>query len=104
MCELIRSIIGGGVIEGVRLEDLKETVFDSIDCPGDDLSGKNILIFFSFKYNIGETEICAASGGSAAQTYSWTILLDGSSIRANDLPRWELDTASKEKIDAKKSG
>jgi hypothetical protein len=39
MCELIRSLLGGGAYEGVRLEDLKETVFDSIDCPGDDTVG-----------------------------------------------------------------
>jgi hypothetical protein len=64
------------------------------------------MIYQVFKYSlkpIGETEVCAASGGSSAQTYSWTILLEGISIQASDLPKWELDPASKEKIDARKN-
>ena len=36
MCELIRSLIGGGVYEGVKFDDLKEIMFDSIECPGEE--------------------------------------------------------------------
>jgi hypothetical protein len=103
MCELIRSIIGGGAYEGVRLDDLKETVFDNIDCPGDELAGINFIKAYINLNYLGETEVCAATGGSAGQTYTWTILLEGGSIKANELPKWELDPTSKEKIDARKN-
>ena len=46
MCEIIRALIAGNVIEGVKLEDLNESVVDGIDCPGDGEEGnllKNII-------------------------------------------------------------
>lgn len=39
MCEIIRALIAGNVIEGVKLEDLNESVVDGIDCPGDGEEG-----------------------------------------------------------------
>lgn len=82
MCELFRALIAGGVIEGRKLTDLTESVVDVIDCPGD---GEN-----------GQSEICAVSGGSAAQKYAWYILLEGISITtSNDKPRWQFDEKSK---------
>jgi hypothetical protein len=35
MCEIIRAMIAGGLIEGARLDDLSESAFDAIDCPGE---------------------------------------------------------------------
>ncbi len=35
MCEIIRALISGGVIEGARLDDLSTEVIDGIDCPGE---------------------------------------------------------------------
>jgi hypothetical protein len=35
MCEIIRALIAGGVIEGAKLDELNENVVDNIDCPGE---------------------------------------------------------------------
>jgi hypothetical protein len=87
MCEIIRAFIAAGMIDGARLDDLNDTVVDAIDCPGD---GEE-----------GQSEICAVSGGSAAQGYAWYILLEGLSITASEKPQWQLDPKSKEAIDLK---
>jgi hypothetical protein len=89
MCEIIRALVAGGVIEGAKIDDLNESIADAIDCPGD---GDN-----------GQSEVCAVSGGSAGQSYSWYILLDGISITANEMPKWELDSKSKDKLELRKS-
>ncbi len=39
MCEIFRALIAGGIIEGVKLDELNETVVDGIDCPGDGEEG-----------------------------------------------------------------
>jgi hypothetical protein len=39
MCEIFRALIAGGVIEGVKLDELNETVVDGFDCPGDGEGG-----------------------------------------------------------------
>ena len=89
MCEIFRALIAGGIIEGVKLDELTDTVVDGIDCPG---NGEE-----------GQSEICAVSGGSAAQNYAWYILLDGISITANENPRFEMDPRSKEKLENRKN-
>ena len=90
MCEILRALIAGGLIDGARIDDLNDTIVDGIDCPGD---GEE-----------GQSEICAVSGGSAAQNYSWFILLDGMSIQTSEKPGWILDPKSKEILDLKRSG
>jgi len=87
MCEIFRALIAGGIIEGAKLEELNESISDGIDCPGE---GEE-----------GQSEVCAVSGGSAAQKYAWNILLFGKSIMINEKPKWELDPKSKEKLNAK---
>ena len=87
MCELFRALIAGGVIEGSKLEDLSDSAVDGIDCPGE---GEE-----------SQSEVCAVSGGSAAQKYAWFIFLDGESIMMNEKPKWELDPKSKERINSK---
>ena len=89
MCELIRALIAGGIIEGAKLGELNDSAVDGIDCPGE---GEE-----------SQSEVCAVSGGSAAQKYAWYILLKGSSIMINEKPKWELNPQSKEKINAKLS-
>jgi hypothetical protein len=88
MCEIFRALIAGGIIEGVKLDELNESIVDGIDCPGD---GEE-----------GQSEICAVSGGSASQNYAWYILLEGISITANERPQWDLDPKSKDKLEIKK--
>ncbi len=44
MCEIIRALIAGNIIEGVKLEDLNESVVDGIDCPGDGEEGNFIIL------------------------------------------------------------
>lgn len=88
MCEMIRALIAGGVIEGAKLDELTESLADGIDCPGDG--------------DEGQSEICAVTGGSAAQAYSWIILLEGISITASERPAWELDPKSKDKLEIRK--
>ena len=43
MCEIVRALIAGGVIEGARLDDLSDAVVDGIDCPGESDEGKKII-------------------------------------------------------------
>jgi len=88
MCELVRALIAGGVIKGSKLEELSESSVDGIDCPGEG--------------DLGQSEICAVSGGSPAQKYAWYILLEGASITAASLPKWELDPKSKKKLTDRK--
>lgn len=52
---------------------------------------------------LGQSEICAVSGGSPSQKYAWYILLEGASITANGLPKWELNPKTKEKLNARKN-
>jgi hypothetical protein len=52
-----------------------------------------------FLNNIGQSEICAVSGGAHGQNYSWYILLEGISITATERPQWEMDPRSKELLD-----
>ena len=40
MCEIVRALIAGGVIEGERLNDLTDTAVDGLDCPGESEEGK----------------------------------------------------------------
>ena len=87
MCEMFRALIAGGVIEGAKLDELSDSAVDGIDCPGE---GEE-----------SQSEVCAVSGGSAAQKYAWYIFLEGSSIMINEKPKWELDPKSKEKLSAK---
>ncbi len=88
ICELIRAFIAGGIFEGAKLEELTEDTFQGIDCAGP---------------NDPDLQICAVSGGSSGQNYSWYILLEGISITANDTPKWELEQTSREKIEARKT-
>jgi hypothetical protein len=39
MCEIVRALIAGGVLEGVKLDELNESVIDGIDCPGESDEG-----------------------------------------------------------------
>ena len=94
--------MGGGVYEGVKFDDLREIVFDSIECVGEDNESNWTKNNLFIKKIIVETQVCAATGGSAAQSYTWTILLEGSSIRANDSPKWELDPRSRQYVVSKR--
>jgi hypothetical protein len=80
MCEIVRAMIAGGLIQGAKISELKEADFDAIDCPGE--SDK------------GQSEICAVNGGSAGQGYGWIIILEGMSVTASNNPQWEQDAAS----------
>lgn len=74
MCEIIRALIAGGKIEGFSLSELDAQVLDYISCPGDE----------------SQTQVCAATGGSAAQNYSWYIFLEGASLSIDGKPKWEI--------------
>jgi hypothetical protein len=43
MCEIVRALIAGGVIEGVRLDQLAEDSFNQLDCPGEEGTSKDRL-------------------------------------------------------------
>lgn len=43
MCELVRALIAGGVLEGVKLDQLSENSFRDLSCPG--IESKNILTY-----------------------------------------------------------
>lgn len=79
MCEIVRALIANGKIpeigEDVKSIDLK--LLDYIDCPGND----------------GQTQVCAATGGSFADSKSWLILLDGTSITVNKEPKYVLSNS-----------
>ena len=98
MCEIVRGLIAGGVIEGSKIEELSESSIEGIDCPGEGDEGQLNSLYF-----IGQSEICAVSGGSPSQKYAWYILLEGISITANNLPKWELNPKTKERLNAKKA-
>ena len=90
MCELVRAMIAGNLFEGQKIDTLSEESFEGIECVGP--TNK-------------ELQICAATGGSAGQNYSWNILLDPSSFTVKDTtdrPKFKLDTQSKEKIEQRK--
>lgn len=74
MCEIIRALVANGKIpevgQDVKSIDLK--VLDFIDCPGTE----------------GQTQVCAATGGSFADKKGWYILLDGTSITINKEPKY----------------
>lgn len=76
MCEIVRSLVGNGKIpevgEDVKSLDLK--LLDFIDCPGDD----------------GQTQVCAATGGSFGDKKGWYILLDGQSLTINKEPKYKI--------------
>jgi hypothetical protein len=59
-----------------------------------------VLVIYLF---LGQSEICAVSGGSAAQQYAWYILLEGISITASEKPKWDLEPNSKKKLETKKN-
>ena len=86
MCEIARALIAGGVLDGVKLDDLNDNSFNGLNCPG----------------NVNSVGVCAVSGGSAAQDYAWYILLEGMSIQVDEFPKWELTSQSKEIIDTRK--
>jgi hypothetical protein len=81
MCEIVRALVANGKIpeigEEVKSIDLK--LLDYIDCPGSD----------------GQTEVCAATGGSFADNKSWLIMLDGQSITINKEPKYVLSNKAK---------
>lgn len=87
MCEIFRALIAGGLVEGVKLDDLTSTAAEAIDCPGE---GEK-----------GQSEICAVSGGAPDQKYSWYILLDGISLTTSGTPKFEMDANSRKKVDSK---
>lgn len=78
MCEIVRALIAGGALEGVSLDNLNEDSFNDISCPG----------------NPRKEGICAVSGGSPNQKYSWYILLEGKGIKIGDKPNWEMTQRS----------
>ena len=91
-CELIRAMIVGGVFEGQKIEDLNEDSFQGIECPGPADQ---------------DLQICAATSGSAAQKYSWVILLEPSSVQIKEnnrkaYPNFILDVKSKAKLKDRK--
>ena len=81
MCEIIRAFVANGKIpeigEDVKSIDLK--LLDYIDCPGSE----------------GQTEVCAATGGSFAEPKGWLIMLDGSAITLNKQPMYVLSANNK---------
>ena len=89
MCEIVRAIINGGLLEGAKLSELTPSVVDGLDCPGEG--------------ELGQSEICAVSGGAGSQNYAWNILLYGLSITATRKPKWEFTPESQKKLDAKKN-
>jgi hypothetical protein len=78
MCEIIRALIANGKFPkiGESLKNIDDSFLDEVDCPGAE----------------GQTEICAATGGSFADKKGWLILLDGQSLRIKDTPRYILST------------
>lgn len=78
MCEIVRSLIGNNIIDGITLvggmiTSINSSITDSITCPGELLS-----------------KICAATGGSFADPKGWYIFLDGQSISINGKPKYKV--------------
>ena len=74
MCEIVRALVANGKIPeiGEDVKNIDMRLLDYIDCPGAD----------------GQTQVCAATGGSFADRKSWYILLEGKSITINKEPRY----------------
>ena len=79
MCELVRGMIASGRIPGAKadVKEIESDAVDGIDCPGDG--------------DKGQSEICAASGGSPGQKYSWYIMLDGMSFNIGGFPAFIME-------------
>ena len=81
MCEIVRALVANGKIpeigEDVKSIDLK--LLDYIDCPGSD----------------GQTEVCAATGGSFAEPKGWLIMLEAESFQINKEPKYVLSSLKK---------
>ena len=81
MCEIVRALVANGKIpeigEDVKSIDLK--LLDYIQCPGND----------------GQTQVCAATGGSFAESKGWLIMLSGESITINKEPKYILSNKNK---------
>ena len=81
MCEIVRALVANGKIpeigEDVKSIDLK--LLDYIDCPGSE----------------GQTEVCAATGGSFAESKGWLILLEAASFQINKEPKYVLSNNNK---------
>ena len=82
MCEIIRALIAGGKFEGYRLDNLDNQIVDLISCPGEEQG----------------TQVCAATGGNASQSYGWYIFLEGESITIDSKPAWVMTGKSKMKL------
>jgi len=79
MCEIIRTLIGNNMIEGITMvgegvTSINEDISFYIDCPGGG----------------SESAVCAATAGSFADPKGWYIFLDGQSIRFNGKPNYEV--------------
>lgn len=79
MCEIIRTLIGNNMIDGITLvgdgvTSLNEDISYYIDCPGGG----------------SESSVCAATAGSFADPRGWYIFLDGQSMRFNNKPNYEV--------------
>lgn len=79
MCEIVRTLIGNNMIDGVTLvgdgvTSLNEDISYYIDCPGGG----------------SESSICAATAGSFADPKGWYIFLDGQSMTFNNKPNYEV--------------
>merc|ERR1712080_143399 len=74
MCEMVRALIAGGAMPGANpnVQKIEVDVLDGIDCPGN--------------ADQGQSEICAATGGSPAQGYSWYIFLHGGTFTIDGKP------------------
>ena len=85
MCEIFRAIIAGGLMEGVKLNDLNPSSIDGIVCPGEGAKD--------------QSEICAVTAGAPGQNYGWYILLEGLSFNTSNNPKWKMDPNSKKRIE-----
>jgi hypothetical protein len=74
MCEIVRSVIAGGLLSPIT-SDVTNIPFEAlnyISCPGTSDSFK----------------ICAVNGISHFKTDMWTILMESSNIQVNNLPKF----------------
>lgn len=92
MCELVRGLIASGKIAGVKpdVKEIESDAVDGIDCPGDG--------------DKGQSEICAATGGSPGQKYSWYIMLDGLSFNIGGSPAFIMEEEAGGGEEKKKEG
>lgn len=76
MCEIVRALVGNGVFSfGKNMDNISLDLLEKIDCPGSDT----------------QTQICAATVGSFAEKNKWVIMLEGQSLRLNNIPTYKLD-------------